>query len=151
MNNNKIPTVTVILSTADLDRMASEDGYFGFGYIGGRQHLLPESRAAMDAVVLDRAAQLGLTYEELFAWANSKTGRWYADCSDSPKMAAQYLPSKASTAPSALQALEAEVGEAQREYELAKARYEVASSALVAARRQASLEDFQRAQLDSFR
>lgn len=77
------------LTTADLDRMANDDRWLGFGYLGERRNLLtstdPEAPAnptlveATDQRVIDAANGWGWTYDELFAWANSKNGRWFAD------------------------------------------------------------------------
>lgn len=37
-----------------------------------------------------------MTYAELFAWADSKAGRWFADCmfGGTPQHAQRYLPVK---------------------------------------------------------
>lgn len=77
------------LTTADLDRMTDDDNWLGFGYIGGRRTALtsddpeapaqPERIAEVDAWLIARANRLGLDYDGLFAWANSKNGRWFGD------------------------------------------------------------------------
>jgi hypothetical protein len=79
-----------ILTTADLNRMTGEDDWAGFGYLGDRKRALdnsdpqapaqPEKVAEMDRQVLAEANRKGMTYAELFAWANSKTGRWFGEC-----------------------------------------------------------------------
>lgn len=73
-----------MLTTADLDQMATNENWGGFGYLGGRQNALDEGRtelvAKADAMALDAANAAGLTAIELFDnWANLKVGRWYAD------------------------------------------------------------------------
>lgn len=77
------------LTTADIDRMTEDDRWLGFGYLGERQFALhstdpeapaqPERVATIDAWLIARANRLGLDYDDLFAWANSKDGRWFAD------------------------------------------------------------------------
>ena len=57
----------------------SHDEWYGFGYIGSRRYLSPVLRAEADRRALAAADAAGLTDEELFAWANNKIGRWYAD------------------------------------------------------------------------
>lgn len=96
------------LTTADLDRMSEDDRWLGFGYLGERRNqrfaaIEATGRAQleamtlvsrMDADVVEEANLEGLSYDELFAWANSKDGRWFADCYGTPA-AANYLPSRA--------------------------------------------------------
>jgi hypothetical protein len=87
------------------DDMARDDRFGGFGYIGARQNLrdsvatsewpadMLDVLAEADAVVLDT----GVTGEALFVWANSKDGRWFADCyfgSTDHRHADKYLPTK---------------------------------------------------------
>jgi hypothetical protein len=96
---------TQTLRPTDLDRMASDDRWLGFGYIGGRRNELestdpeaparPEAVIAADALVIEMANAAGLDYDGLFAWANSKDGRWFADCAlgcDDLDMARRYGP-----------------------------------------------------------
>jgi hypothetical protein len=59
--------------------LADDARFLGFGYIGGRDDLTAETRADADSVVLAHAEAAGWTVEDLFAWANSKAGRWFAD------------------------------------------------------------------------
>lgn len=96
------------LTIADLDRMAEDDRWLGYGYLGERRNRrmtaieatgrrqadLIEEVTRMDRDVVEEANVEGLTYDELFAWANSKDGRWFADCYGTPH-AAQYLPNRA--------------------------------------------------------
>lgn len=62
---------------------AKHDEWLGFGYIGARLAWLERGDeaavAAADAQVLRLADAAGWDAERLFAWANSKDGRWYAD------------------------------------------------------------------------
>lgn len=72
-------------ATNIFDRMAADDRFEGFGYLGGRMAALdgtdpeapaqPERVAEVDAYLL----ALDLEDEALFAWANSKAGRHFAD------------------------------------------------------------------------
>lgn len=103
MNNTTAPHLT----TADLERMTRDDRWLGFGYLGERENLLhsadpeaparPELVARMDADVLEEANTEGLTYDELLEWANSKLGRWFADCYGT-RHAVDYLPTRARVA-----------------------------------------------------
>lgn len=70
------------------------DGYdnpvwHGHGYLGERRHALdstdpecpaqPDTVAAADEWIVNRANELGWSREDLFEWADSKYGRWYGD------------------------------------------------------------------------
>jgi hypothetical protein len=68
------------LTTADIERMTQDENWFGYGYLGERRHATAEQVAAADAKALDAANRIGLTYEQMFEWANSKVGRWFGDC-----------------------------------------------------------------------
>lgn len=77
------------ISPADIEALYGRDDWLGFGYLGGRRAALdgsdpesparPELVAKVDQIVADHATASGWTVEELFAWANSKHGRWFAD------------------------------------------------------------------------
>lgn len=97
-----------MITTADLDQMANDDRWLGYGYLGERrnrreyaateltgymQDLELERAARMDADVVEEANTEGLSYDELFTWANSKAGRWFSDCYGS-RHAARYLPTR---------------------------------------------------------
>jgi hypothetical protein len=96
-----------MLTTADLEKMTTDDRWLGFGYLGERRNELdPEGRhtaeraaelvAKADAMALTQANLYGLTYEEVFTWANSKRGRWYGDCwfGANGQHAERYLPTE---------------------------------------------------------
>jgi hypothetical protein len=73
---------TTTLTPTDLDNAAQDDRYLGFGYLSGRRHILTEDPtlvARVDTEVIAHANAAGWTYEDLFTWANSKNGRWFAD------------------------------------------------------------------------
>ena len=86
MNNNAAPAPR---TSAIFDAFAKRDEFLGFGYIGCRQGVLEsvetgerrpaaaDQVAAADAYLLEVAA--GMTDDQLFEWANSKNGRWFAD------------------------------------------------------------------------
>lgn len=71
--------------TADMfDDFAYRDEFLGFGYIGERARHAEDGAADIDiatadALVLSIATELGWDEDRLFAWANSKNGRWFAD------------------------------------------------------------------------
>lgn len=70
-------------------RFADRDDFAGFGYIGARRNQLdgsdaecparPDLVAAVDAWIVARAQLAGWTEEQLFDWANSRDGRFFAD------------------------------------------------------------------------
>jgi hypothetical protein len=105
-------TTTAPLTTADLERMTRDDRWLGFGYLGERRNLrtyaieetngrrqleLMTQATRMDRDVIEEANAEGLTYDDLFTWANSKAGRWFADCYDTPH-ASSYRPTAARVA-----------------------------------------------------
>lgn len=84
--------MTTTLTTTDLGRMATDDRWEGFGYLGERRNQLEAAATgelptdptrmlveATDQRVIDFANHRGLSYEELFTWANGKKGRWFGD------------------------------------------------------------------------
>lgn len=85
-------------TSADFDKMQSNDEWEGFGYLGERRNQKAEGRSteAADAKALAEADRLGLTDAELFEWANSKKGRWYGDCvfGSNGSHAEKYLPTR---------------------------------------------------------
>jgi hypothetical protein len=69
-----------MLTITDLDRAANDDRYLGWGYLGERSRQDDATLvAAADQRVIDLANERGWDYEDLFAWANSKLGRWFGD------------------------------------------------------------------------
>lgn len=77
---------------ADFQRMERDDRWLGFGYLGARHSFiagLVESGltlkqgadwlAEVDEAVHNAAAAEGLTYDQLFTWANARVGRWFGD------------------------------------------------------------------------
>ena len=73
-------------TTATLDSFTTRDDFAGFGYTGERDRARTanEERPAIDTSLADTAlldAALARTWdtERLFAFCNSKVGRWYAD------------------------------------------------------------------------
>lgn len=83
------------LTTADIERMHDHENWHGFGYLGERSYQDDAEKVAVaDAKALDAANRLGLTYEQLFDWANSKVGRWFGDCmfGSNGRHAEKYLP-----------------------------------------------------------
>lgn len=70
-----MPPSLIALTTADVERTLLDDRHLGFGYASSL-HLPHALRARLDASVVAVANELGLDYEQLFAWSNSKYGRW---------------------------------------------------------------------------
>ena len=66
----------------NFDAMSENPEWLGFGYIGTRRHLSEADRATGDALVLEFAAAKGWSDADLFEWANSKSGRYFADSID---------------------------------------------------------------------
>lgn len=79
-------TTTKNTASETFDRLARDDRWLGFGYLGGRAATLdgsdeparPGLVALVDRMILEATEHW--TEEELFVWANSKAGRWFADC-----------------------------------------------------------------------
>lgn len=67
-----------MLTVADLHATLEDERHLGWGYACTRD--LGESVVArLDRNVVHVANELGLDYERLFHWANSKYGRWLTD------------------------------------------------------------------------
>lgn len=86
------PTTGLAGDWSDFERMMRDDRWLGFGYLGERRNFIagltesgvPANVAAdalhdVDELVHSEAAAKLLTYDQLFAWANAKVGRWFAD------------------------------------------------------------------------
>lgn len=84
-------TTTEQLTTDHLDAMTTDDRWGGWGYLGERERgsLTAEHVARADAGLLEAAAGLKLDAEQLFHFANSKMGRFYADETSSARDAAE--------------------------------------------------------------
>jgi hypothetical protein len=66
------------LTVADLYETLNDERHLGWGY--ATLDVLGDSkRDRVDRAIVAVANDLGLTYEELFNWSNSKHGRWLAD------------------------------------------------------------------------
>lgn len=77
-------TTETELTVADIEAGYSNPAWGGFGYLGERERAMRtaegrELAAAADAWVLFVAGSEGWTAGELFAWLDSKPGRWYGD------------------------------------------------------------------------
>jgi hypothetical protein len=62
-----------------LKTFADNPEWLGFGYIGERRYLTPAQSKVADEVVIAYAVRYGWSEPELFLWANSKLGRWFAE------------------------------------------------------------------------
>jgi hypothetical protein len=82
---------TQTTATQTFDRMTGDNRWLGFGYLGERDHMLNSTDP--DQRILEVTADW--TADELFHWANSKDGRWFADmvfgCDDTFEHAARYI------------------------------------------------------------
>jgi hypothetical protein len=71
------------------DQMMQNEAWEGFGYLGGRNialtstdpeaPALPAVVAVVDDYLITETTVRGWTEQELFDWANSRLGRWFAD------------------------------------------------------------------------
>lgn len=94
------------LTTTHLNRMTTNEDWEGFGYIGERENQFTGMHSGerdadttaiihqADLMLLESANRQGMTEDQLFAWANSKHGRWYGDCwfGANGQHAEKYLP-----------------------------------------------------------
>lgn len=71
-------TTTTKLTLTDLRNATNDDRHNGFGYAESR-YLSDSRRERLDRAVVAVANELGLTYETLFLWADSKYGRHLCD------------------------------------------------------------------------
>lgn len=66
------------LTRKHLDAALSDPRHLGFGF-AGIQHRSSSVQTVTKVAVVRQANRLGLDFEDLFLWANSKYGRWLAD------------------------------------------------------------------------
>ena len=78
MTGRNVYDMNTDTSTRTFDQMSNDDAWLGFGYLGERSHQDAALRDFADTFVYDVTADW--TDAELFAWANSKDGRWFGDC-----------------------------------------------------------------------
>lgn len=80
-----------MLTVQDLHRTLNDERHLGWGYACCATQLAGDKLERLDRAIVAVANELGLGYEELFAWSNSKHGRWLADnvygCSEPPTQA----------------------------------------------------------------
>jgi len=78
------------------DDLTKDERWLGFGYLGERRHQNHQPQTEADLLALETAIGRGLTYGQMFTWANSKYGRWYGDCmfGCNGQHANEYLPTK---------------------------------------------------------
>jgi len=78
------------------DDLSKDERWLGFGYLGERRNKDFKIVADADVLALETAIGRGLTYGQMFTWANSKYGRWYGDCQFgcNGQHAEEYLPKK---------------------------------------------------------
>jgi hypothetical protein len=75
-------TATQAVISHIFDEMTTREAWLGFGYLGERQHATADQAdlvAAADQFILNHANAHDWTPADLFAWANSKNGRWFGD------------------------------------------------------------------------
>jgi hypothetical protein len=68
----------VMLTVNELDAALARSDHHGFGYAESR-YLDAKRRRALDAAVIEVANELMMTADDLFAWTDSKHGRWLID------------------------------------------------------------------------
>src|SRR5262252_10888489 len=68
------------LTTADIEAGFDNENWLGWGYLGERSRATTRWEVGnADQIVLRFAHALGWTADDLFAWANSKDGRYLGD------------------------------------------------------------------------
>jgi hypothetical protein len=71
-----------MLTIEDIKRAGRDERWLGWGYLGERSRVgdpVAVQVEAIDQRVIDFANEAGWDYEQLFAWCNSKLGRWFGD------------------------------------------------------------------------
>ena len=71
-------TARTKLTPVDLVAVVADERHNGWGYATA-SYLSPTKRGRLDSAVVAVANELGLTYEDLLVWADSKYGRWLVD------------------------------------------------------------------------
>lgn len=66
------------LTQRDLENALLDERHLGYGYRAS-DRLRRTEAMKLDTLVVERANELGLDYEDLLAWANSKEARWLAE------------------------------------------------------------------------
>ena len=67
-------------ATDIFDTMTADPRWLGAGYLGERNNTVDvAARDLLDEFLPDHFESLGWTDEDVFAWANSKDGRWFGD------------------------------------------------------------------------
>jgi hypothetical protein len=80
--------MTAKLTIEDLHQTLCDDRHLGYGYACCTDIESTSKRLRLDKSIVAVANELGLDYETLFHWSNSKNGRYLADgilgCNESP-------------------------------------------------------------------
>lgn len=68
------------------EQMTTDPKWEGWGYLGGRERAMDEGHDVTDAdrQVIEHAEAHGWTDADLFTWANSRSGRWFAEAITDP-------------------------------------------------------------------
>lgn len=74
--------MTNTTATDPFAAIAEDPRYLGWGYLCRRDNLSTADRGVADGVVFGAVDALGWSAEDLFAWANSRTGRWFGDLAE---------------------------------------------------------------------
>lgn len=76
-------TAAATLTATDLEAGYHDERWLGWGYLGERSRALDAGQhtqvVAADGALLTAATERGWDYEALFAFANSRPGRWFGD------------------------------------------------------------------------
>jgi hypothetical protein len=67
------------LTIKSIEAGYEQKAYGNAGYLSGRKFFTRSQRSIADRMVLAIANAEGWTEADLFAWTNSKLGRWFAD------------------------------------------------------------------------
>jgi hypothetical protein len=72
-------TTNTNLTANDITKVINDDRHLGFG-VAEIQHMSEGEKVNFIAEVVRMANEAGWSYEDLFAWGNSKLARWCCDC-----------------------------------------------------------------------